>query len=250
MTGIGGTGAAARDTAERAIRNPWTAFVLAAVGIAVGLPALFASTAAGAAVFVVFLLLMGGYGLAAFFLREKFGPSYEVLDSRMVWEIHATDGSKCSFSRQNEIRFLQNEVMVLSDRVWPANADIKDFKYFPGEVVDSFIDGDNRQFIISLRESKNRGETMRVESSRSVYDSFLAPSEWVAMDVSRPTGSLTMTVVLPDGRPPTKAWGKVRSNAARHHPLVPTMRSDKRTQLERFIKRPRRGEAYYICWEW
>lgn len=248
---MGGFTAGIGEVIKKAASSSWTAVVLGLVGIAVGLPAVFVSPVAAAIVLATVIVVSVAVSLYGFMVRERFGGAYEVLESHVKWTVQDDRGAEVEMERQSRLRFLQNEVIAISDFAWPQTQAIKSYSCSPGIKVDQFPHADKLQFVISLRDVKHRGDEQTYTFRRVLVDQFLAKTEWVGVDVRDPTGTLTMKVVLPSSRPATKAWGRVRSKPKHKHDVTITNLPGGNQQLEYSPQpRPKLNEAYYIEWEW
>jgi hypothetical protein len=70
----------------------------------------------------------------------------------------------------------------------------------PGVVVDRYREGDRWNLLISLRETKNRGDVLEFYIERKVRDGFTQTEEWHQAEMRRHARLLQMAVIFPKAR--------------------------------------------------
>lgn len=83
---------------------------------------------------------------------------YEILDYDSTLEIVDPKGEKAVLTRREVVRFLQDNVVAIHDHAWGDGKLFAKYSCQPGVPVDFYEDGSKYNVLISLRETKNRGE--------------------------------------------------------------------------------------------
>lgn len=195
------------------------------------------------------VLVFAGIPIYSLAILARRGDAYEVIESTMTWEILSTTGNQAVVTMVSKYRFLQDNIIAIRDWVKPATAKVKSYACSPGQMVDSFVNGPTRQYVISLRDSKSRNETETYTFRREMEDSFLDNHEWVSTEVKSRFGTLTQVVTLPAGRACKSAWARDTGSDKRQTLEVHSL-SDGRLRFSRAVRRPKREREYFIEWEW
>lgn len=177
---------------------------------------------------------------------------YEVLENVSQLELKDTKGRKAVFSKQQRVRFLQNKIIAYHDKAWGDGEIFADYRCSPGEPVDRYQEGHRTHVLISLRETKNRGDVEEFNIVRTIKDGFTKPIEHFQIDIDHTTRRLSFSVVFPHKRPP-KDVALIEQNAARTRPLGPEHRRtlpDGRVKVTWRTEKPRLFEGYILRWEW
>jgi hypothetical protein len=232
-------------------RSPVVSFVLGAVSLGLAILAFFASPLAGAIVFAALLLSFSGLGVYALILRDRFGGLYEAIVDESEWDIHDASGAEAVLTRKRKLRFLQNGVFAIRDYAWGDGDVLADYQCSPGVRVDTYGAAGKKNIVISLRETKKRGDVETYLITRQMKDMFPAESEWVATEISLPTQTATISVRFPADRPPSGAWLRCSSDPDHVHATLPIQGSpDGRHRIEARVPKPRLRETYTIWWDW
>lgn len=183
--------------------------------------------------------------------RDRGGFPYELLSHDFVLELR--DSGKDGFlTRTARIRFLQDQVIALHDRVW-GEGDLSPARYAgPGAVVDQFVGEDRQHYtLVSLREPKRRGETATVEVAHLFRGMFSHRKTGFDVDVDRPTRNLRVEIRFPSLRPPSEAWliEKRTGNVSRLTGAN-LVRGGRGARIVWRCRRPRLRECYRTEWRW
>lgn len=177
---------------------------------------------------------------------------YEVLEHHVRLEIHDADGERASYHKRQKVRFLQNNVIAFQDQAWGDGEIFIDYKCSPGVPVDRYREGHRYRILISLRETKKRGEVEEFHIQRKIKHGFLQPIEELQTEIDHKTQAIAFTLIFPKTR-----WAKrvfvIEQNRAQTKPLntecFQTL-PDGRLQVQWSMSYPKRFEAYILRWEW
>lgn len=137
--------------------------------------------------------------LFSFFRREQKPGIYEILDYETTLELSAT-GKTAKFLKRQSVCFLQDNVISFEDYAWGEGEIFADYQCAPGIVVDRYLVGDRWNILISLRESKSRGDVEEFFIESTFKDAFLSPQEWQQVEIRHYTKHLKMTIIFPKSR--------------------------------------------------
>ena len=137
--------------------------------------------------------------VASLFTRKRNLGIYEILDYETTLELSAT-GKTATFLKRQKVRFLQDNVISFQDYAWGQGEIFTDYKVSPGIVADRYLSGDRWNILVSLRNSKNRGDIEEFFIESTFQDSFLKPEEWQQIEIRHRTKHLKMTIVFPKKR--------------------------------------------------
>lgn len=177
---------------------------------------------------------------------------YEVLDYRTELELLDTKGRKAVFRKAQNVRFLQNNVIAYYDTAWGDGDIFADYKCSPGRMVDRFQDGYRYNILISLRETKRRGDKATISIERMVKDGFTEPDQVFQTDIDHRTRKLSMNVIFPKTRLPTKIL-LTQMNKKDMFDLGTEHRetlADGRVRYTWNCGNPALFESYIIRWSW
>ena len=106
--------------------------------------------------------------------------------------------------------------------------------------------------LISLRETKNRGDVVEFNIERQVKDGFTKNEEWLEAETRYPTRRLRLQIVFPKGRECLRA--KLVERRGEKTTVLGKKyfgrRRDDRQTLIWSKRRPHQGESYTISWIW
>jgi hypothetical protein len=185
-------------------------------------------------------------------LPERHGPIYEVLDHQFKLTLRDAQGKQAVLERREQVRFLQDNVVALYDQAWGDGQIFVGYRVKPGRIADRIKVGSRYRTLISLRETKHRGDLLTYRIRRRIVDGFTTENEWHEVDVDHPTRQLGVTIVFPTDRP-CKQASIVRATTGQHTPLT-----DQNLRVSRSghqvltwsIKKPLLGERYALHWNW
>jgi len=177
---------------------------------------------------------------------------YEILDYDATLEIADPRGEKAMFRRREVIRFLQDNVVAIHDHAWGDGELFAKYRCQPGVPVDIYEDGSKRNVLISLRETKNRGDVIELGVERVVRGGFLEQDEWLETEIDHWMKDLKLSIIFPAERPCRRATlsrrstGKTTLLPQDHFALLP----DGRQKLTWGTRHPKLHDLYTIKWTW
>jgi hypothetical protein len=177
---------------------------------------------------------------------------YEILDYDSVLEIQDPRGEVAVFKRRQKVRFLQDNIIAYQDFAWGDGNILADYRCSPGVPVDQYQDGYRHNILISLRETKNKGDVVDFNIERKVTGGFTKPNEWRQVMLEHKTRKLRIAVIFPKDRPCQRATlterniNRTTALGEDHFNLLP----DGRQMLSWETARPRLFELYTIKWRW
>lgn len=177
---------------------------------------------------------------------------YEILTYDAMLELLDSKGERAIFRKRQKVKFLQDNVIAFEDYAWGDGTTLADYKCSPGLVVDRYREGDRWNVLISLRETKNRGDVVEFYIERKVKGGFTRTEEWQQVELRRRTHHLQLKVIFPKGRPCKRAIVIQRS---RNKVLVLGMElfrllPDGRQLLAWETHHVNRYEVYTLKWNW
>lgn len=184
--------------------------------------------------------------------RERPTGLFEILDYDSTLELKDIRGRRAVFHRRMKVHFLQDHTIAFQDHAWGDGKVLADYRISPGVVVDQYQESNRWNILISLRETKNKGDTEEFYIDRTVRNGFTKTLEWRQSEIWVSVRHLRLTIVFPNGRWCRRAWihqrGKDRSAelGADHFHALP----DGKRLLVWELNYPKRGEVYTIHWEW
>jgi hypothetical protein len=184
----------------------------------------------------------------------RYFPSglYEILEYESVLELTHPKGKTALFKKRQRVKFLQDNVIAFQDTAWGDGRFLEDYRCSPGVDVDQYKEGDRWNVLISLRETKSRGDVEDFYIERRIKGGFTKREEWWQIEMRYQTRSLQISIIFPKKRHCKRAV-LVERNRNRSSPLGPAAFSelpDGRQVLTWERKSPRRFEVYTIKWRW
>lgn len=185
--------------------------------------------------------------------RLRYAPGlYEVLEQQIRLTLKDEAGKYASYYKQQRVRFLQDYVIAFQDTLWGDGDIFRNYRCSPGKSVDRYREGHRYRVLISLRETKQRGDIENFRISRDIRNGFLATHEYLQTDINHQTHNLAMRVTFPLKRPPRAAW-ITQENTSRTNQLAVTsfqVLPDGRVQISWQNEKPILHESYILSWEW
>ena len=178
--------------------------------------------------------------------------SYEVLEYESTLELLNREGTKATFSKREQVRYLQDNVIAYQDQAWGDGKILIDYRCKPGTPVDTYRLGHKTHILISRREVKNRRDVDEYNIEWSIDKGFLRKTEQWETHVKHPTKHLKINVIFPKSRPPQSPV-LIESNRQRSHKSereAQTQLPDGRWQISWETDKPRLYENYILQWEW
>ena len=177
---------------------------------------------------------------------------YEVQAYEARLELRDARGEKAVLYKHQRVQFLQESIMAYADKAWGDGDIFAGYKCSPGVAVDRYREGHRWHVLISLRETKNRGDVEEFRIERTIEQGFTQRVEDFQTEIDHPTKHLKLSVVFPCERPP-RTVTLIEQNRARATSLGPDHRftlPDGRQQVRWRTKHPRLYEAYILRWAW
>ena len=187
-------------------------------------------------------------------LRSRIGyhGMYEVLEYDATLHILDPGGDTAYLSRHEVIRLLQDNVVAIHDHAWGDGDLFSEYQCHPGKAVDFYKDGSKHNVLISLRETKNRGDVIDLKVERVVKGGLLERDEWLETQVDHWMKRLKLSVIFPKERHCQRATLTCRSSnetlplEGKHFSFL----SDGRQQLTWETSHPRLHDLYTLKWRW
>lgn len=186
-----------------------------------------------------------------FFRREQNRGVYEILEYETTLQLNTT-GETATFLKRQKVRFLQDNVISFEDYAWGEGDIFANYHCSPGVVVDRYLAGDRWNILISLRESKSRGDLEEFFIQSTFVNSFLKPEEWQQVEIRHYTKHLKMTIIFPKERHCSRAMLQRR----RHHQSMELSNEhfgilpDGRQMVTWETNEIEPLEVYTLRWEW
>ncbi len=186
--------------------------------------------------------------------RVSFGipKMYESLRYESELELVDGKGTKAIFRKFQKVRFCQDNIIAYHDLAWGDGNIFADYQCSPGVAVDHYREGNIYHILISLRETKNRGDVEEFYIKRTIHNGFRRKREYYQNRINYPIHHFSTSVIFPTERPP-KQVALVEHNRKRTTELGPEyiqLLPDGRRKATWEINRPRVYETYSIRWDW
>ncbi|MDO9546416.1 MAG: hypothetical protein Q7J07_06670 [Pelolinea sp.] len=177
---------------------------------------------------------------------------YEVLNYESTIEILDPKGKQAIFSKVEELKILQDNVIAIQDQAWGDGKILLDYQCTPGVPVDFYRSGHKTYILISLRDVKQKGNQANFQVQWKIKNGFLKPMGYWATDVNHYTQKIKVVILFPKERKPLKLV-IVETNRQKTKELPKesiTQLPDKRWQVTWEKRNPRLYEHYILKWEW
>lgn len=177
---------------------------------------------------------------------------YEILDYEAELELLDPAGDKAVFRKQQKVKFLQDNVIAFEDYAWGDGEILTDYKCSPGVVVDCYQEGDRWNILISLRETKSKGDIEEFYIERVERATFRRNEEWLQTEIRRYTHHVKLRIIFPATRRCRRAIVQQRI----HHRVVELGREafhtlpDGRQLVTWETTKVRPYELFTIRWQW
>ena len=187
-------------------------------------------------------------------LKDKlcYHGMYEILDYDATLVIVDPLGEKAILTRREVVRFLQNNVVAIHDHAWGDGEFFDQYNCQPGIPVDFYEDGSKCNILISLRETKNRGDVVEFWIEREIKGGLLEKNEWFETEIDHWMKHLKLSIIFPKERPCRSATLSRRSSekatllSQEHFALLPNGSQ----KLTWETSRPKLHDRYTIKWVW
>ena len=146
---------------------------------------------------------------------------------------------------------MQNNIIAYQDQAWGDGEILLDYQCSPGVEVDRYRPGHRTYILISLRDTKKKGDIDEFLISWGIQDGFLRSQEQWGIEVDHKTKYLKIQIVFPKSRPPVQAW-LIEHFSQRKILLEQETQKmpDGRWLVQWETHKPRLHENYIIKWEW
>lgn len=184
--------------------------------------------------------------------RVHYHGSYEILDYDSTLELVDPRGEKAILTRRQVVRFLQDDVAAIRDYAWGDGDLFAQYRCQPGVPVDFYEDGARQNVLISLRETRNRGDVLELWIERVIKGGFVGKQGWLETEIDHWVQHLSVSILFPKERPCRRATlsqrstGETRLLPQKHFTLLP----DGRQKLTWETRRPRFQDRHTIKWVW
>lgn len=125
---------------------------------------------------------------------------YEILDYESTLELCDTQGTTAIFQKRQRVKFLQNHIIAFEDYAWGDGEVLAEYKCAPGVVADRYQEGDRWNILISLRETKHKGDITEFHIERLEKQSFTKADEWQQTEIRHRTRRLQLNILFPKRR--------------------------------------------------
>jgi hypothetical protein len=183
---------------------------------------------------------------------QRFGGMYEILEYDSTLELLDDKGETAIFRKLQRVKFLQDNIIAFQDYAWGEGDIFADYQCAPGVVVDRYQEGDRWNILISLRETKSKGDITDFYMERTVKHGYTQTEEWQQVEIRSVTQQLCIKVIFPKTRRCQRAILHQRSRnqtialGQEHMRTLP----DGRQLLVWEIGNIRRFEIYTVRWWW
>ena len=134
---------------------------------------------------------------------------YEFLVYDATLELRDATGRTAVFRKHQRVKFLQNNI-AFEDFAWGDGDIFARYRVAPGVVADRYQESDRWTVLISLRESKRRGDVQDFHIERLVRNGFTQAEEWQQAEIRHRTRYLRLAVIFPKARPCRRATIRLR----------------------------------------
>lgn len=187
-----------------------------------------------------------------FFAQRQLSGIYEILAYDSALELLDAKGRVAVFKRHQKVKFLQNHITVFQDHAWGDGNIFADYKCSPGLVVDRYQEGDRWNILISLRETKSKGDITDFYIERTVKNGFTNDEEWWQVEVWDKTDRLLLSLIFPATRHCQRAVLQTRGGNKtvvldhQHFHRLP----DGRQLIQWEANNLSPAEVYTLRWQW
>jgi len=184
--------------------------------------------------------------------KLRYQGLYAIIAYDSTLELLDPRGDQAVFTRRERIRFLQDNVVALHDHAWGDGQLFASYRCQPGVPVDIYPDGSRHNVLISLRETKNKGDILELWIERVVHAGFTQDEEWLETEIDHWMEQLHLSIIFPQERPCRRATLSRRSTAKTvalpqdSFALLP----DGRQRLAWETAHPKLHDCYTIKWAW
>ena len=131
---------------------------------------------------------------------------YEFLLYDAILDLPDPTGRRATFRKHQRVKFLQNNAIAFEDFAWGDGDIFAKYRVSPGIEADRYREGDRWNVLISLRQTRQRGEIQDFHIERVVKNGFTSGEEWQQAEIRHKTRHLKLSVIFPKTRPCRRAW--------------------------------------------
>ncbi len=177
---------------------------------------------------------------------------YEVLRYECTVELRDAEGMQARVHKRETVRYLQDYVTTFQDQAWGSGQILLNYRCFPGTPVDQYQLGHNTHKLISLRETRNRGDSDQYDIEWRIRGGFLKSTGFWGTSINHRSRDVSVSIIFPASRPPSTG-SLYERRSQRTTVLGPAdrhMLPDGRHVLSWHVSRPRLYEDYILKWRW
>lgn len=177
---------------------------------------------------------------------------YETLRYASTLELLDAEGNEACFAKEQDVRYLQDDIIAFQDQIWSDGAAPLDYRCTPGFVVDRYRPAQQTILLISLRGRRQRGETDNFHIQWRIRNGFRRSHEVWQTTLYYPTHAVSIRVIFPAARPPQQVWG-IEERSKRRYPLGEQSMQhlpDGRWLVHWSVAHPRHHAVYSLHWRW
>lgn len=177
---------------------------------------------------------------------------YEVLDYECTIELKNREGTRAKIHKRENIKYLQDHITAFQDQAWGNGEILINYQCSPGVPVDQYQLGHNTYKLISLRESRNKGDVDEFNIEWDMRNGFLKPTGFWGTAINHRTKRVKIVVAFPIDRPPLRV-SMFEKNLQKTYLLSNVAKKklpDGRQAIIWEKNNPRLYEDYILRWEW
>ena len=177
---------------------------------------------------------------------------YEVLSHEATLEIKDSKGHKAHLHKRQQVRYLQNNVIAYRDQAWGDGDALLNYCCSPGIEVDRYKPAHTTYIVISLRETKQRGDIDEYDIQWDAKDAFTRSREAWVTEISHRTTQIKLQIIFPTGRPPhnIKMTERYRNRVHEIDRANYQQMADGRWLISWQMQHPRINERFLFEWDW
>jgi uncharacterized protein YifN (PemK superfamily) len=177
---------------------------------------------------------------------------YEILEYEATLELLDPKGEKAIFHKRQHVKFLQDNIIAFEDYAWGDGDVLAEYTCTPGVVVDQYQEGDRWNILISLRETKSKGDLVGFHIENTVRNGFQKDEEWMQTEIRRHMRQLRMNIIFPKKRRCQRAilQQRTRNQVVELGPKHVRTLPDGRQMLTWQTDKVRPYDIYTIRWWW
>lgn len=146
-----------------------------------------------------------------YLLVERNRGMYEILDYETTLDLVDPKGQKAILRKRQKVRFLQDNIIAFQDYAWGDGEFFSSYACTPGQVVDRYQEGDRWNILISLHQTKSKGDVTEFNIEHTHSNAFTKAEEWLQTEIRHPTRRLRLVVFFPKQRHCKSALIQTRS---------------------------------------